>query len=187
MASDGVLTQLYQHGYTVPGTAASPQLRARAAAHGVPAPVRRRVVAGRMTAAWIYGCAREPDRLALLVDAKRRISSLRSTRGCTLHEVRLGPFDVVSLGGLMVSSPAPHSTGHRLACGGREGSSCPAAAAGEARTRCPAPAPGPGGRGDAHGCRTRTRLWRSCAAVSFSGGCPWSGRRRTPRRSSAQH
>ncbi|MFC9353030.1 hypothetical protein [Arthrobacter sp. NPDC057013] len=105
MAADGVLTQLYQHGYTVPGTAASPQLRARAAAHGVPAPVRRRVVAGRMTAAWIYGCAREPDRLALLVDAKRRISSLRSTRGCTLHEVRLGPFDVVSLGGLMVSSP----------------------------------------------------------------------------------
>jgi len=105
MAADGVLTQLYQHGYTVPGTAPSPQLRARAAACGVPAPVRRRVVAGRMTAAWIYGCAGEPDRLALLVDAKRRISSLRSTRGCTLHEVRLGPFDVVSLGGLMVSSP----------------------------------------------------------------------------------
>jgi hypothetical protein len=58
-----------------------------------------------MTAAWIYGCAAEPDRLALLVDAKRRISSLRNMRGCTLHEVRLGPFDVVSLGGLMVSSP----------------------------------------------------------------------------------
>jgi hypothetical protein len=58
-----------------------------------------------MTAAWIYGCAGEPDRLALLVDATRRVSSLRSTRGCTLHEVRLGPFDVVSLGGLMVSSP----------------------------------------------------------------------------------
>ena len=58
-----------------------------------------------MTAAWIYGCADEPDRLALLVDAKRRVSSLRNTRGCTLHEVKLGPFDVVSLGGLMVSSP----------------------------------------------------------------------------------
>ena len=39
------------------------------------------------------------------MDANRRISSLRSTRGCTFHEVRLGPFDVVSLGGLMVSSP----------------------------------------------------------------------------------
>jgi hypothetical protein len=67
--------------------------------------IRQRVVAGRMTAAWISGCAGEPDRLALRVDAKRRISSLRNTRGCTLHEVRLGPFDVVSLGGLMVSSP----------------------------------------------------------------------------------
>jgi hypothetical protein len=105
MAADGVLTQLYQHGYTLPGVPASPQLRARAAACAVPLAIRRRVVAGRMTAAWIYGCAREPDRLALLVDAKRRISSLRATRGCTLHEVRLGPFDVVSLGGLMVSSP----------------------------------------------------------------------------------
>jgi hypothetical protein len=58
-----------------------------------------------MTAAWIYGCADEPDRLALLVDTKRRVSSLRNTRGCTLHEVKLGPLDVVSLGGLMVSSP----------------------------------------------------------------------------------
>ena len=67
--------------------------------------IRQRVVAGRMTAAWIYGCAAEPDRLALLVDANRRISSLRSVRGCTFHEVRLGPFDVVSIGGLMVSSP----------------------------------------------------------------------------------
>lgn len=105
MASDGVLTQLYQRGYILPGTAETPQLRARAAALVVPPVIRQRIVAGRMTAAWIYGCAPEPDRLALLVDAKRRVSSLRSTRGCTLHEVRLGPCDVVSLGGLMVSTP----------------------------------------------------------------------------------
>lgn len=105
MAADGVLSQLYQRGYVLPGTAATPQLRARAASLAVPTGIRQRVVAGRMTAAWIYGCAKEPDRLALLVDVTRRVSSLRSTRGCTLHEVRLGPFDVVSLGGLMVSSP----------------------------------------------------------------------------------
>lgn len=105
MASDGVLTQLYQRGYLPSGSRATPQLRARAAAVLVRPAIRQRVVAGRMTAAWIYGCAAEPDRLALLVDAHRRISSLRSTRGCTFHEVRLGPFDVVSLGGLMVSSP----------------------------------------------------------------------------------
>ena len=105
MAGDGVLSQFHQHGYTLPDVAASPQMRARAAANAVPSAIRQRVVAGRMTAAWIYGCANEPDRLALLVDAKRRISSLRNTRGCSLHEVRLGPCDVVSLGGLMVSSP----------------------------------------------------------------------------------
>jgi hypothetical protein len=105
MAGDGVLSQFHQHGYTLPDVAASPQMRARAAAEAVPSAIRQRVVAGRMTAAWIYGCANEPDRLALLVDAKRRISSLRNTRGCSLHEVRLGPCDVVSLGGLMVSSP----------------------------------------------------------------------------------
>jgi hypothetical protein len=105
LAADGLLERFHQHGYMVPGAAASPQLRARAAAVAVPASVRQRVVAGRMTAAWIYGCAGEPDRLALLVDTKRRVSSLRNTRGCTLHEVKLGPFDVVSLGGLMVSSP----------------------------------------------------------------------------------
>ncbi|MCX6500453.1 MAG: hypothetical protein NTU93_16915 [Arthrobacter sp.] len=105
MAADGVLTQLSQRGYLPPGAAATPQLRARAAACAIPAPIRQRVVAGRMTAAWIYGCAGEPDRIALLVDASRRVSSLRATRGCSFHEVRLGPFDVVSLGGLMVSSP----------------------------------------------------------------------------------
>ena len=105
LAADGLLARLHQNGYTLPEVQGSPQLRARAAAGGVPQAVRQRVVAGRMTAAWIYGCAAEPDRLALLVDAKRRVSSLRSTRGCTLHEVKLGPFDVVSMGGLMVSSP----------------------------------------------------------------------------------
>ncbi|MFH5877501.1 hypothetical protein [Arthrobacter sp. NA-172] len=58
-----------------------------------------------MTAAWIYGCADAPERLSLLVDAKHRISSLRSARDCILHEVRLGQLDVVSIGGLLVTSP----------------------------------------------------------------------------------
>ncbi len=105
MAADGVLVRLARHGYLPPGAAATPQLRARAAACSIPPAIRQRVVAGRMTAAWIYGCAAEPDRMALLVDASRRVSSLRATRGCSFHEVRLGPFDVVSLGGLLVSSP----------------------------------------------------------------------------------
>ena len=105
MASDGVLTQLYQRGYLPPGHTPHSAAPGARGVRPVRPVIRQRVVAGRMTAAWIYGCAAEPDRLALLVDANRRISSLRSTRGCTFHEVRLGPFDVVSLGGLMVSSP----------------------------------------------------------------------------------
>jgi hypothetical protein len=105
MTADGLLTRLSQRGFLPPGAASTPMLRARAAAGCIPPPVRKRVVAGRMTAAWIYGCADEPDRLALLVDANHRVSGLRGMRGCSFHEVRLGPCDVVSLGGLMVSSP----------------------------------------------------------------------------------
>lgn len=105
MAGDGVLTPLYEKSFTPPGLAVTPRLRARAAAAVVPDRIRRKVIAGRMTAAWIYGCADAPERLSLLVDAKHRISSVRSARGCILHEVRLGQLDVVSIGGLLVTSP----------------------------------------------------------------------------------
>jgi hypothetical protein len=105
MAADGVLTPLYGKSFTPRGLDVTPRLRARAAALVVPDRIRRKVIAGRMTAAWIYGCADAPERLSLLVDAKHRISSLRSARGCILHEVRLGQLDVVSIGGLLVTSP----------------------------------------------------------------------------------
>ncbi|MFK0006044.1 hypothetical protein ACIQTZ_03260 [Paenarthrobacter sp. NPDC090520] len=105
MASDGILSPLYGKSYAASGSAVTPRLRARAAALAVPERMRTKVVAGRLTAAWIYGCARPPRSLTLLVDAKHRISSIRGARGCSLHEVRLGQFDVVSLGGLLVSSP----------------------------------------------------------------------------------
>src|SRR6478735_71738 len=62
LAADGLLARFHQHGYILPGMPASPKLRARAAAAVVPMAVRQRVVAGRMTAAWIFGCAPEPDR-----------------------------------------------------------------------------------------------------------------------------
>ncbi|QQQ60954.1 hypothetical protein [Paenarthrobacter ureafaciens] len=105
MALDGILRPLYGKSYAAPGVATTPRLRARAAALTVPARMRTKVVAGRLTAAWIYGCAAPPERLSLLVDAKHRISSLRGARDCSLHEVKLGQMDVVSLGGMLVSSP----------------------------------------------------------------------------------
>lgn len=105
MAFDGVLLPLYGKSYAAPGVDVTQRLRARAAALTVPERIRTKVVAGRLTAAWIYGCATTPPHLSLLVDSKHRISSLRGTKGCSLHEVRLGQLDVVSLGGLLVSSP----------------------------------------------------------------------------------
>lgn len=105
MAFDGILLPLYGKSYASPSTAVTHRLRARAAALTVPERIRTKVVAGRLTAAWIYGCANPPERLSLLVDAKHRISSLRGSTACSLHEVRLGQMDVVSLGGMLVSSP----------------------------------------------------------------------------------
>ncbi|WP_416429676.1 hypothetical protein [Paenarthrobacter nicotinovorans] len=105
MAFDGILMPLYGKNYSSPGVAITHRLRARAAALSVPERIRTKVVAGRLTAAWIYGCAKPPEKLSLLVDAKHRISSLRGTLPCSLHEVRLGQMDVVSLGGMLVSTP----------------------------------------------------------------------------------
>ncbi|MCP1414260.1 hypothetical protein [Paenarthrobacter sp. A20] len=105
MAFDGILLPLYGKSYASPGIAVTHRLRARAAALTVPERIRTKVVAGRLTAAWIYGCANPPEHLSLLVDAKHRISSLRGSTACSLHEVRLGQMDVVSLGGMLVSSP----------------------------------------------------------------------------------
>lgn len=105
MASDGILLPVFAKSYAAPGVTVTARLRARAAALTVPTKMRTKVVAGRLTAAWIYGCAPAPGRVSLLVDSKHRISSLRGARGCSLHEVRLGSLDVVSLGGMLVSSP----------------------------------------------------------------------------------
>lgn len=105
MAFDGILMPLYGKNYSSPGVAITHRLRARAAALSVPERIRTKVVVSRLTAAWIYGCAKPPEKLSLLVDAKHRISSLRGTLPCSLHEVRLGQMDVVSLGGMLVSTP----------------------------------------------------------------------------------
>ncbi|PRA19140.1 hypothetical protein CQ024_16760 [Brevundimonas sp. MYb27] len=105
MAFDGILLPLYGKSYASPGVAVTHRLRARAAALTVPERIRTKVVAWLLTAAWIYGCAKPPEHLSLLVDAKHRISSLRGSTACSLHEVRLGQMDVVSLGGMLVSSP----------------------------------------------------------------------------------
>ncbi|MBT1003709.1 hypothetical protein KIH31_13975 [Paenarthrobacter sp. DKR-5] len=105
MALDGVVRQVIRDAYLRAGTGATPALRAQAVASAIPAAAAARTVIGRLSAAWVYGCAPPPPRVALLVDHGRRISALRPFSGCTLHEASLGRFDVVMLGSVPVTSP----------------------------------------------------------------------------------
>ncbi len=145
MAADGVLTQLYQRGYLPPGVPASPQLRARAASLAVAPAIRQRVVAGRMTAAWIYGCAAEPDRLGAArghqpahfqPEVRARLHLPRSPARAVRRRQH-GRADGVQ--------PAADGPGRRPARGGGTGRAGPAGAVGPSRTGRAAPA-APAGR-----------------------------------------
>lgn len=104
MALDGVLVRIHGQAYGPAAQEQGPAARALAAALSLPAPFVERVVLGRLTAAWVHGCAPDPGRLALLVDCRRRTTSLPPWSGCVLHEVALGPRDVVHVAGVPVTS-----------------------------------------------------------------------------------
>ncbi|WP_197061868.1 type IV toxin-antitoxin system AbiEi family antitoxin [Sinomonas humi] len=121
MANDGVLQQLVDDSYAPAATAPTPELRAAGLAAVLTAQLKRRTVVGRMSAAWIYGCAHPPPAPVLLVPAPRRLSSTGRGHGALLHEVVLGDYDVLEFGAILVTSPlrtavdiAVHSEG-RLA------------------------------------------------------------------------
>ncbi|MDQ0708631.1 hypothetical protein QFZ52_001283 [Arthrobacter woluwensis] len=102
---DGLVQPLSQECF-VPGTAVvDARLRARALAESIPLEARQRVVAGRLSAAWIHGHGREPARPVLYIAAGRRAGALRHGLRAELYDVRLGDHDVVSLGGLLVTTP----------------------------------------------------------------------------------
>jgi hypothetical protein len=75
-------------------------VRAQAAALLVPP----RLIAERMTAAWIFGMAPEPTRHHFCVDARSRAHVPPSSR-IQLREVRCTTDDTVVLGGLRVTTP----------------------------------------------------------------------------------
>lgn len=104
MSLDGVLAPVYGDAYTPAACQHTPALRARAAALAMPAQLADRAVIGRLSAAWIYGCAAAPARISLLIDNGHRVRALRPWSGCVLHEVSLGRFDVVRLAGTPVTT-----------------------------------------------------------------------------------
>jgi len=102
---DGLAQPLSQDCFA-PGTAVvDARLRARALAERIPLEARQRVVAGRLSAAWIHGHGSEPERPTLFIATGRRAGALRRGLRAELHDVRLGSHDVMSLGGLLVTTP----------------------------------------------------------------------------------
>jgi len=77
-----------------------PETRARALAPLAPI----RAAAERMTAAWIYGLAAEPDRHQFCVDVTARTRKPGVT-GALLREVRIGPDDTRVVGLQLVTTP----------------------------------------------------------------------------------
>lgn len=77
-----------------------PETRARALAPLAPS----RAAAERMTAAWIYGLADEPDRHQFCVDVTARTRKPTGT-GTLLREVRIGPDETRVVGQQLVTTP----------------------------------------------------------------------------------
>jgi hypothetical protein len=105
MKLDGVLAAVFADAYTPATVPHAPALRARALALALPPNLVDRAVIGRLSAAWIYGCAPAPARISLLVDVGHRVGALRPWSGCTLHEVNLGRFDAAGIAGIAVTTP----------------------------------------------------------------------------------
>ncbi|UPO78426.1 type IV toxin-antitoxin system AbiEi family antitoxin [Arthrobacter sp. Helios] len=105
MCRDLLVTRVYGSTYLRWDVRPGPLARALAAHHHLPASLQGRYVFGRLSAAWIYGCAPPPRRLTLLADARRRSTSLPPFSGAVLHEVTLGPADRLELGGVPVTQP----------------------------------------------------------------------------------
>lgn len=77
-----------------------PETRAGAIQRAAP----RRAAAERLTAAWIYGLAPEPDEHQFCVDVNARTRKAPDA-GVRLREVRLGSDDTVILARLLVTTP----------------------------------------------------------------------------------
>ncbi|MCQ1956484.1 hypothetical protein NNX39_08225 [Arthrobacter sp. zg-Y826] len=105
MAMDGLLRHVYAGTFVRWDVRPDPVVRALAASAELPVQLRRRLTMGRMTAAWIYGCAPGPSRLDVLADRRSRTGALQPFSTAVLHEVLLGPADRADVGTVSVTSP----------------------------------------------------------------------------------
>jgi len=105
MERDGLVRWLYTDSYVRWDIEPDPVCRALAAAHALPARLRGKIMLGRFTAAWIYGCAPAPRKLQLLVDHRSRTTALPPFSAAVLHEVQLASEDGMDIAGIAVTTP----------------------------------------------------------------------------------
>lgn len=104
MEADGMVRRLVGQAYVPARARPTAELRARALSATLTARVRERAVAGRMTAAWILGCAPPPEMPVMLVESTRRLAKLGTGERLLVHEVRFGDYDVLDIADLRVTS-----------------------------------------------------------------------------------
>ena len=104
MESDGLLRRLIGRAYVPSRARPTVELRARALSATLTPRVRQRAVAGRMTAAWILGCASAPEMPVMLVESTRRLGRLGTGERLLVHEVSFGEFDLLEIADLRVTS-----------------------------------------------------------------------------------
>jgi AbiEi antitoxin C-terminal domain len=105
MELDGLLVNVFAAGFVGATETITPAHRALAAAALLPRGISRKVVLGRLTAAWVYGCAEPAPKVTVLMDHRYRATSQGRNRSVNIHEVSLGTSDTVSMAGVQVTSP----------------------------------------------------------------------------------
>lgn len=104
MHADGILKRVFGSGYLPAAAAETAEHRALAMSLEIPAGLLHKLILGRFSAAWVYGCAEQPPRVTALIDHKRRAGSLPPFHSLQVHEVTLGRFDVTSVARIRITS-----------------------------------------------------------------------------------
>ncbi len=105
MKLDGVVVRVIADTFRPAATDETPELRAVAVFHHVPAALAHRAVVAQLSAAWVYGCAYPPEKFSLLIDNDGNSVATPPLCGCTIRQVHLDPVDVLMLGAVSVTSP----------------------------------------------------------------------------------
>ncbi|MFD1212446.1 type IV toxin-antitoxin system AbiEi family antitoxin [Arthrobacter sp. GCM10027362] len=104
MRLDGLVEHVFGPAYVAAGEPVTAGHRAQAARAALPEQIRGKVVIGRLTAAWVYGCAPPPQKVSVLLDHRFRTTSQGRCRTAAIHEVSLGPFDTAVVAGVPVTT-----------------------------------------------------------------------------------